>query len=498
MSELNHLKESIKDLNLLYIEENSKFRETISESLSCLFESIFVAVGEKEGLESFKLNHSQVVIIDVETPALDWIKIAQHISDVKPETKVIVLSKYDDVQSLHSAIDVGVMKFLSKPVDVDMFLDAIELAVHKLKIVEDEKLFYSSLDGMFNYKETMVMMLEDNKPLLANQLFLDFFDVECVEEFNNKHKNLGALFLKHEGFLYNHDDVDWINEVQAHDGKLFHVKMKSIKEDIRHFLFKYHKNPKKTAYVIVSFYDVTDLDFAELFDKEELSDKSKFDDKKNLFQLLELIQKNNIKVHLYNYYKGLTIINDATIEEVKDGTITLKTDFIQQKAINHESKTLISSEVLPTTVSCDMIVRNTYEKQSVKVKNIHYSHSSPVKRQTIRLLPDDKYTISLFVKHQTGKYKSRIVIEDISLKSIKLRFSRLPTDIKENDSVVIDMVFDVEGKPLIINTDATMFKQDDYSIIFLLKLNKVQKKNMLKYLTSRQIEIIKEFRVLQK
>ena len=35
------------------------------------------------------------------------------------------------------------------------------------------------------------------------------------------------------------------------------------------------------------------------------------------------------------------------MEELKDGAITL-----------------ISSEVLPTTVACDVVVRNTYEKQS--------------------------------------------------------------------------------------------------------------------------------------
>lgn len=498
LSEISHLKESIRNLNLLYIEETSEFRKIVSDSLGELFESMFVTVGVEEGLEKFKSAHSQIVIIDVENSGFDWIKIAQHISKVKPETKIIVLSKFNDIESLHSAIDIGVMKYLAKPIDVDIFLETIELAIHKLKIIEDEKLFCNSVNNMYNCEETMIMMLEDKKPILANQLFLDFFDIENIEEFNNKYKNIGSLFLKHDGFLYDHDDLNWLDEADSHDGKLYHVRMKNLNDEIRHFLFKYHKNQKKPSYVIVSFYDVTDLDFAELFNETQLIDTAKLHDKNNLFSLLKLIQKNNIKVHLYNYYKGLTIINDATIVEVKDDTITLKTDYIQQKAIHHESKTIISSEVLPTTVACDVVVRNTYEKQSVKVKNIHYCHASAVKRKTIRLLPDEKYTVSLFLENQTGRYKSRIVIEDISLDSVKLRFSKFPADIKENQMARIDMVFNVGNKPLIINTNASALKKDEYSIIFVLNLDETQKENMLKYMTSRQIDIIKEFRVLQK
>ena len=498
MSDISHLKESVKNLNLLYIEETSEFRKLVSDSLGDLFESMFVAVGVKEGLDTFKNAHSQIVIIDVENSNFAWVEIAKHINDVKPETKVIILSKFNDIKSLHTAIDVGVMKYLVKPIEVDIFLDTIELAIHKLKIVEDEKLFYTSLNNIHNCEESMVMMLEDKKPIVANQLFLDFFATENIEEFNTKHKNIGDLFLKHDRFLYNHDNLNWLDNIDSHNDKLFHVRMKNLKNEMRHFLLKYHNNQKKQSYTVVSFHDVTNLDFAELFNESHLIDTTKLQDKKSLFCLLQLIQKNNIKIHLYNYYKGLTIINNATITEVKDDTITLKTNYIQQKAIHYENKTLIFSEVLPSTVACDIIIRNTFEKQSVKVKNIHYNHTSAVKRKTIRLLPDEKYTISLFLENKTGRYKNRIVIEDISLDSVRLRFRRTPTDIKENDNVIIDIVFDVQNKPLIINTNAMVFKKDGNKIIFLLNLNETQKNNMLKYMTSRQVDIIKEFRVLQK
>ena len=498
MAEIDNLKESIKGLNLLYIESNSIFRESISEDVGEFFKSINIAKDTQESLGLFKTLHSQIVIIDVDSSDFNWLEIAKHIKKVSVETKLIILSKYDDQKSLHDAIDIGVMKFLTKPVKSEDFIESIESAIYQLKQIEDAKLFYASIHGMPNYQESMVLMLEDKKPLLANQIFLDFFDIESIDEFNEIYKDLGSLFLEHEGFLYDSDTTNWFDEVSLHEDVVYHVSIKDSKKDLKHFLLRYHLNEQKSNYAMLSFSDVTALHFAELFEHSELDGESKPDDTASLFSLLELIKKNAIKVHLYNYFKGLTIVNDATVVDVKDGAIILKTDFTQQKAIHYEGKTLLSSEVLPTAVACDIVVINSYEKQSVKLKNIHFSPTSPTTRKTIRLLPDDQYRITLFLSNNRGRYKNRITIEDISLDSIKLKFARLPSDVKEGDTLLIDMVLSAGSKPLIINTYATAFKKIDHTIIFSLNLDKSQKNNMLKYMTNRQIDIIKEFRVLNR
>jgi len=202
-------------------------------------------------------------------------------------------------------------------------------------------------------------------------------------------------------------------------------------------------------------------------------------------------------VHLYNYYKGLSIINDATIEEVKGGMVTFKTDYMQQKAIEFEGETLLSSEVLPANIICGTVVRNSFEKQSVKVKNIHFTRTSAATRKTIRLLPNNQHTVSLFINNNS-KYKGLMRIVDISLDSIRIKFTSVPTDIKINQQVVLDMVLRYQNRPLIINTKAVAFKREDTTIVFLLNLDINKQNILLKYITSRQIDIIKEFKQLGK
>ena len=497
MYSLENLKKSIKNLNVLYIENSMKFRSEVAPKLDGLFELIYVAKSAQEGLELFKKYHSKVVIIDVDLSDFDWTHIASHILSVKPETKIILLTEHDEQKYLYDAVDLGITKFLKKPVSVELFVEAIAGSLNKIKLEHDLKLFYSCLHDVDNYQKSMIMMLENHKPLMANQRFLDFFNVESVDEFTQKYKDLGSLFLEHDNFLYNKNELNWLDEVSSNEDRLYHVNIEDQKKEVRHFLLKYHVNKKKDSYAILSFDDVSNLHFAELFDKENEQSEKFFNDDKCVFNLLELIHKNDIKVHLYNYYKGLTIVNDATIEEVKDGTITFKTDYMQQKAIEHEGKTLLSSEVLPATVICGTVVRNSFEKQSVKVKNIHFAQTSAAARKTIRLLPNNQHTVSLFINNNS-KYKGLMRIVDISLDSIRIKFTSVPTDIKINQQVVLDMVLRYQNRPLIINTKAVAFKREDTTIVFLLNLDINKQNILLKYITSRQIDIIKEFKQLGK
>ncbi len=220
------------------------------------------------------------------------------------------------------------------------------------------------------------------------------------------------------------------------------------------------------------------------------------EDIKTLFNLLELIHRNNVKVKLYNYYKGLSIVHDAVITDIKNESVVLKTDYLQQKAIHLEGRTLIKSDVLPNDILCEEVSTISLEKQTVTVKKIHFVDNSPSLRKTIRLLPDDKHSVSIFIDN--ARTSGNMRIEDISLDSVKLKFDYMPVGMKQNRKVFIDMVLSYYNKPLIINTEAVVFRtiknDNGFSIIFLLKLDSVKKDNLLKYITARQIEIIKEFK----
>ena len=65
--------------------------------------------------------------------------------------------------------------------------------------------------------------------------FLDFFHVDSIEEFIETFGGISNQFMEHDGFLYNDGEVSAINKLRMNEKKLFHVKIKNQRDEIRNF-----------------------------------------------------------------------------------------------------------------------------------------------------------------------------------------------------------------------------------------------------------------------
>ncbi len=486
-------------MNLLYIESDDEFRLEVTDLLKEFFNNIYVSNLAKNSIELFKEHHPQVIIIDIDIHVyyFDWLKIARHMKEIHPEVKIILLSMEDKKKNFLDAIDVGVTKFLEKPIEPNQLSDAIQLAINQIDYEKNRRIFYTYIHSLFNYRKTMIMMMKDDIPILVNYIFLEFFGVESIHEFNRRYKDLGDLFLYHKEYLYNTSTGDWLNIVSKDTQKQYHVQIKNKDDETRHFILKYHEIEEEESYSIISLDDITKL----LSSKNHTDINEKMppkEERNNILKSLALLKRNEVKVHMYNYYKGLTIVHDAFITDVKKDSVSLKTDFLQQKAIQIEGKSLISSEVIPYTIACNKVSNISYEKQTVELENIHISQTSPATRKTIRLEPEKEHKVYISINKKEVAVDIKIV--DISFDSVQLKFDKVPA-LHKYDKVLINMILICEDKPLVINTKATVVKETaqehNSSVAFVLKLSLKNKELMLKYISARQIELIREFKALK-
>lgn len=281
------------------------------------------------------------------------------------------------------------------------------------------------------------------------------------------------------------------------DQNIHHVKLKDKNNNIKHFIFKYQVIPEKEAHSILSFDDVTELKLLKLFDANESKKDEVLKDKTAMFNLLEVIQRNTAKVQLHNYYKGLSITNDAIIDEIKENSIILKTNFLQEKAVQYERNTIIVSEALPNIIVCDNVEKISFEKQTVEFKNVHFATSSAVDRKTIRVAPEDNHAVTLFF--QGHKFQGEVKIDDVSLDAVNIHLEALPAGLHIGDEILIDMVLHVDKKPLIINLKSKLFRKKEnlHSFSLVLTFDATKKKELTRYITQRQMAIIREFKGLQ-
>ena len=497
MEDLKKLKLALKGIHVLYVEDNEALRMNASKLLYKLFDEVDVAMDGAEGLKQFEKHHHPLVITDIKMPNMDGIALSDNIRKIQPSTNIIILSAFDDKFNLNRAIELGIFRFLKKPVNLALFTDILYEVALKIKDEKDSKKFGDFFDTYFNTQSSMVLVLSENRPIIANHMFLDFFKVDNVEEFIKDYGDLGIQFLEHEEFLYNKLDSTWFDEVSKNENKHFNAIIKNKNGEDCHMILKYQKLPNQDDYGVLSLEDVTDLNLLNVVDK-------KFDDKKDeifeknegLFTQLKQMKDDGVKVELHNYYKGLSITNSGTIKDVKDDLVIIETIFLQQKAIQFEKRTVLTSEQLPYAIESNKVSIIGFDMEYSELNELSYVKTSPVSRKTIRVVPEDEHKVSLFVGNK--EFHGEIRIDDISLRAVKINLSSFPAGLEAIGEVTLNISLEMDKQPLVINTKARMFRKDDlehsFSVVFMFE--DLQKALLIKYITKRQMAIIREFKGL--
>ena len=106
-----------KPLSVLYVEDDSEIRENYARVFQELFSSFQTADDGLEGLEKYTAAPCDLLITDINMPRMNGIDMIAKILEINPEQSIIVTSAHDEAQYLLQLIDLGIEKFLIKPVN---------------------------------------------------------------------------------------------------------------------------------------------------------------------------------------------------------------------------------------------------------------------------------------------------------------------------------------------------------------------------------------------
>ena len=127
-------------LRILIVEDEDSIRKSMAEALDSLFEEIILAKNGDEGVKKFKKHNPHIVITDIAMPIMNGLDMAKNIREISSNTPIIALSAFSDKEKLLKAIDVGIDKYLIKPIDMDELLKVIEDIVRrKIGLLNDVK-----------------------------------------------------------------------------------------------------------------------------------------------------------------------------------------------------------------------------------------------------------------------------------------------------------------------------------------------------------------------
>ncbi|QBP42673.1 response regulator transcription factor [Paenisporosarcina antarctica] len=130
---------------ILIADDQPLIRDGLAAILSMEKEYIIVAK-TGDGLETIKqvqVHRPQLVLMDIQMPNLDGLKATKQIKTKFPDTKVLILTTFEDEEYIWKAISHGASGFLVKGVDTATILSTVK----------------ECLDGRINYPSSIQLRL---------------------------------------------------------------------------------------------------------------------------------------------------------------------------------------------------------------------------------------------------------------------------------------------------------------------------------------------------
>ncbi|EAK2451753.1 response regulator transcription factor [Campylobacter jejuni] len=189
------MSQECKELIILVVEDEIKTRESLINVLSERFSKVIGAQNGDEGLKKFKKFKPDLVITDIAMPIMDGLDIAREIKEISDDVPIVVLSAYSEKERLLRSIDIGIDKYLIKPVDIEELFKVLDCLVGEK--IEANMLVKISEEYQFN--KTKRTLIHNGKEIVLTKKELAFI----------------SLLLKQPGVLVLHEDIKknvWIGE----------------------------------------------------------------------------------------------------------------------------------------------------------------------------------------------------------------------------------------------------------------------------------------------
>ncbi len=103
-------------INIAIIDDHDLFREGIKLVINqtANFKVVFENANGNELLDYLKSQKPDIILMDIEMPAIDGIETTKQALDLDPELKIIALSMFSDISNYTFMIEAGVKGFLVK------------------------------------------------------------------------------------------------------------------------------------------------------------------------------------------------------------------------------------------------------------------------------------------------------------------------------------------------------------------------------------------------
>ena len=194
----NNINEKIK---VLYVEDNEIARENGVEYLENYFEQIFEASDALSALKLYEEIKPDIIITDIQMPKLNGLEFIKKIREKDKKTQVIVLTAFSHKDYLFQAIELQLVKYLTKPIKEKELQEAIFLCIETIENDSSNIINLSENSSFDIYNKTLIC------------------DKELIK-LRTKELDLLTLLLKNQNRYVSYEEIEnivWYESAMSKD-----------------------------------------------------------------------------------------------------------------------------------------------------------------------------------------------------------------------------------------------------------------------------------------
>ena len=411
--------EFLKNLNVLYVEDEQLAREKLTKLLNKLFNNVITSENGLEGYEAF-LKASQndqnidLIISDINMPIMNGLEMIEKIREINAEVPVIYTTARTESENLLKAVDLNVSHYVIKPIDTqDLIVRISEICEKKYiqSLLEEKqkelKIYLNAIDHVvLIYK----MDVEGNI-LFANKSFLETseYSMEELEALNFEnliHPDIPKKFI----------DATW-EELKL--GKIWEGNTKFISKSKEVFylqttIFKID-HLEKDEYITIGFLTTKENLEKREFQKKVIKNIQEFNKKESSYK--KLIIELNSKVIQYEKY--IPRLQEELAEE-KNKTLSKQRQLEHYEMQMHNVDEKYHGFMNTKSKELDEYVRNI---NSLKQEKATLNEKT---KEALEEVEATKKELKLLMEMNEHKIKRINELEDV-IKSLEAKIKELTT-----------------------------------------------------------------------
>ncbi len=177
------LEEYAKNISILFVEDDISISKEMELLLKEIFSNVKIAFDGEEAIEEYydyyeKNNkYFDLVLTDIQMPNMNGIELIKHIYKKNKNQKIIVLSAHNESNYLIELVNLGIYRFILKPMDYNSFVEVIfkvskEIFMEKNVNKNEKEIFLKLSNDIFWNKKLKQLYYKNELFRLTKKEFL--------------------------------------------------------------------------------------------------------------------------------------------------------------------------------------------------------------------------------------------------------------------------------------------------------------------------------------